>query len=77
MRKSTVVLTAILVALVAGCDNKQPAQMPEVNAENCTLDRIQKIEDRATREQFAGACSRRSGAIAPTENPKNWLEVKP
>jgi len=77
MRKSTVVLTVLLVALIAGCDNKQPAPMPEVNAENCTLDRIQKIEDRATRKQFAGVCSRRSGAIAPTENPKNWLEVKP
>ncbi|HCF5960840.1 TPA: entry exclusion lipoprotein TrbK [Pseudomonas aeruginosa] len=76
MRKSTVVLAAFLVALVAGCDNKQPAQMPEVNAENCAPDRIQKIEDRATREQFAGECSRRS-VIAPTEKPKNWLEVKP
>lgn len=77
MRNSMVLLTALLVALVAGCDDKQRADIPEVNAENCTLDRIQKIEDRATREGFAGACSRHSGAIAPTKNPKNWLEVKP
>ncbi|GAA5235128.1 entry exclusion lipoprotein TrbK [Verticiella sediminum] len=76
MKKSMVLLTAVLVALVAGCDNKQPAQMPEVNAENCAPDRIQKIGDRQTREQFAGACSRRS-VIAPTDTPKNWLEVKP
>ncbi|CAD0362199.1 entry exclusion lipoprotein TrbK [Xanthomonas hortorum] len=76
MKKLMALLTVLLVALVAGCDNKQPAPMPEVNAENCAPDRIQKIEDRPTREQIAGACSRRS-VIAPTQNPKNWLEVKP
>ncbi|WP_366953655.1 entry exclusion lipoprotein TrbK [Pseudomonas aeruginosa] len=39
---------------------------------------MKKIEDRATREKFAGLCSRRSpaaGGIAPTEKPMNWLEL--
>lgn len=76
MKKSHALLTALFVAMLAGCDDKQAVELPEVNAENCTLDGIKKIEDRAAREQFAGACSRRP-VIAPTEKPKNWLEVKP
>jgi entry exclusion lipoprotein TrbK len=52
--------------------------MPEVNDTNCQIEAIKKIEDRATREKFAGLCSRRSpasGGIAPTEKPMNWLEL--
>lgn len=76
MKKNRILLAASLAAFLVGCDDNPPNELPEVSAENCTLDRIQKIEDRTTREQFAGACSRRP-VIAPTENPKNWLEVKP
>ncbi|CCJ49549.1 Putative entry.exclusion protein TrbK, partial [Bordetella parapertussis Bpp5] len=76
--KKTMLLTG-LVVVVAGCDNK-PAipPMPEVNDTNCQIEAIKKIEDRATREKFAGLCSRRSpasGGIAPTEKPMNWLEL--
>ena len=42
------------------------------------IEKIKKIEDKATRETFAGLCSRRSrtgGGIAPTEKPMNWLEL--
>ena len=52
--------------------------MPEVNDTNCQIEAIKKIKDRATREKFAGLCSRRSpasGGIAPTEKPMNWLEL--
>ncbi len=77
MKKTT--LLASLLVLVVGCDNR-PAipPMPEVNDTNCQIDAIKKIEDRATREKFAGLCSRRSpagGGIAPTERPMNWLEL--
>lgn len=66
-------------ALLAGCDNK-PATLPipVVNDTNCQIERIKKIEDKATRETFAGLCSRPSptgGGIAPTEKPMNWLEL--
>ena len=77
--KNTMLLAGLVVVLVAGCDNK-PAipPMPEVNDTNCQIEAITKIEDRATREKFAGLCSRRSrtgGGIAPTEKPMNWLEL--
>ena len=51
--------------------------LPSVQAEELP-EAIKKIEDRATREKFAGLCSRRSpaaGGIAPTEKPMNWLEL--
>ena len=68
---------ALVAALVAGCDNKPATPpMPEVNDTNCQIEAIKKIEDRATREKFAGLCSRRSpaaGGIAPAQGPKGWL----
>ncbi len=77
--KKTMLLAGFVVVLVAGCDNK-PAipPMPEVNDTNCQIEAIKKIEDRGTREKFAGLCSRRppvAGGIAPTEKPMNWLEL--
>lgn len=77
--KTTILLAGLVAVLATGCDNK-PAipPMPEVNDANCQIETIKKIEDRATRETFAGLCSRRSSAgrgIAPTENPMNWLEL--
>lgn len=79
MKKTMLLAGLVVVVLVAGCDNK-PAipPMPEVNDTNCQIEAIKKIEDRATREKFAGLCSRRSpvaGGIAPTEKPMNWLEL--
>jgi entry exclusion lipoprotein TrbK len=77
--KKTILLVGLVVVLVAGCDNKPSIPlMPEVNDTNCQIAAIKKIEDRATREKFAGLCSRRSpasGGIAPTEKPMNWLEL--
>ena len=77
--KKTMLLAGLVAVLVAACDNK-PAipPMPEVNDINCQIEAIKKIEDRATREKFAGQCSRRlpaGGGIAPTEKPMNWLEL--
>jgi entry exclusion lipoprotein TrbK len=49
-----------------------------VSDANCQLPRIMEIKDKATREAFAGKCARRSltgGGIAPTKDPKNWLEL--
>jgi len=71
-------LSLLLLPLLAlaGCDQQPSTQaIPEVSDANCTLEVIKQIEDRAARAEFAGQCSRRSGAIAPTEQPKNWLEL--
>lgn len=67
----------LLTALaLAGCDNQPNTQaIPEVSDTNCTLEVINQIKDRTARAEFAGKCSRRSGAIPPTEQPKNWLEL--
>ena len=77
--KPTMLLVGLVVALLAGCDSKPTTQaMPEVNDANCQIEKIKKIEDKATRETIAGLCSRRSltgGGIAPTEKPMNWLEL--
>jgi entry exclusion lipoprotein TrbK len=78
MRK-TMLLVGLAAALLAGCDNN-PATlpMPVVDDTNCQIEKIKKIEDKATRETFAGLCSRRSptgGGIEPTEKPMNWLEL--
>lgn len=77
--QKTKLIASLVWMLLAGCDNK-PASlpMPEVNESNCQIAAIKKIEERATREKFAGLCSRRSLAssgIAPTEKPMNWLEL--
>ena len=71
----TLLIAAVLAALLAGCE-KQPASqaMPEVNDTNCKTEAIKKIEDKATREEFAGLCSTRP-RIAPTQNPLNWFEL--
>ena len=77
MRKNNdLMIVAILAALVVGCDNK-PAKptIQEVNDENCKIEVIKRIEDKETREQFAGRCSRRPVGTAPTKKPKNWLEL--
>lgn len=76
--KPSIFLTSLAVMLLAGCDNKQATQsMPEVNEENCHIDIVRKIEDKAMRETFAGLCSRRShtGGIPPAGKPMNWLEL--
>ena len=65
------VLIVITATIFIGCDNKPV--MPEVNDANCKVALIMEIEDKATRQEFAGLCSRRSG-IRKTTNPLNWLE---
>ena len=77
MNKTNVrMLAALVLALVAGCDSKPVTKaMPEANDENCLIESIKKIEDKAMREQFAGQCSQRPVGIAPTEKPTNWLEL--
>lgn len=69
-------LLLITLLALAGCDDQPNTQaIPEVSDANCTLEVINQIEDRVARAEFAGQCSRRSGAIQPTEQPKNWLEL--
>lgn len=69
-------LLLLTLLALAGCDDQPNTQaIPEVSDANCTLKVINQIEDRAARAEFAGQCSRRSGAIQPTEQPKNWLEL--
>ena len=60
------IMTAALVTLAAGCDNKSALQTtPEVNDENCMLANIQKIEDKGMQQKFAGQCARR-GTFKPS-----------
>lgn len=60
------------VTLVA-CGRSESRTHLEVNDENCTIERIQKIDDQTDRENFAGLCSRRSiGPGSPTTDPKKW-----
>ncbi len=73
--KVRIVLSAAFVAAgLAGCDSS-PMPMPEVNDANCQIDKIMQIVDEVTRREFGSRCSRRPGAIAPTEKPKNWLDL--
>ena len=74
MKKLTPLVLTLLA--LAGCDDQPSTQaIPEISDANCTLEVIKQIEDRAARAEFAGRCSRRSGAIQPTEQPKNWLDL--
>jgi entry exclusion lipoprotein TrbK len=72
MKVKIVLWTAFVAAGLAGCDS---APMPEVNDANCQFDKIMQIKDEATRREFGGLCSRRPVSIAPTEKPKNWLDL--
>lgn len=74
MKKLTPLLLTLLA--LAGCDDQPNTKaIPEVSDANCTLEVISQIEDRAARAEFAGQCSRRSSAVQPTQQPKNWLEL--
>ena len=74
MRRLPLLLLTLLA--LAGCDDQPSTQAtPEISDANCTLEVINQIQDRTARAEFAGQCSRRSGAIQPTEQPKNWLEL--
>lgn len=67
-----------LAIVTSGCDSAPPEPiLPEVTSANCQMTEIMKIEDEATRESFAGLCSRQSlgTGIGPTEKPLNWLEL--
>ena len=74
MNVKIVLWAAFVAACLAGCDSA-PVPMPEVNDANCQFDKIMQIADEAMRREFGGRCSRRPGAIAPTEKPKNWLDL--
>jgi entry exclusion lipoprotein TrbK len=75
-KEHTAALAVVLLALLAGCDNKPAVQtLPEVNDVNCQIEKIKQIKDKAARQEFAGQCSHRTSGIAPTKNPKNWLEL--
>lgn len=76
MKKRLLIPALAALVLLAGCDNQpSTAAPPEVNDQNCRLEIIQQIKDKAARQEFAGQCSRRSVGIAPTEQPKNWLNL--
>lgn len=76
MKKPMIVLALAGLALLVGCDDGPvPIELPEVNDETCQLENIKQIEDQAARQAFAGQCSRRPAGIAPTEKPKDWLNL--
>jgi entry exclusion lipoprotein TrbK len=76
MRTTNVLmLAALIAATLTGCNGRPGAAMPEVNDENCQIEKIKQIEDKETREAFAGLCAHRSVGIAPTKKPKNWLDL--
>ena len=64
--------TALVAALVAGCDNKPAtAPMPEVNDENCKPENIAKIEDKGVQQAFSSRCLRRGGEFKPSPK-REW-----
>lgn len=76
MLKTRLILLLAAFVLVAGCD-RQPSTvaLPEVNDQNCRLEIVQQIKNKAARQEFARQCSRRPIGIAPTNEPKNWLDL--
>ena len=63
---------ALVVALVAGCDNKPAtAPMPEVNDETCKHENIASIKDRGTQQAFSSMCLRRGGEFKPSPK-REW-----
>lgn len=76
MLKTRLISFLAAFVLLAGC-NQQPSTvaLPEVNDQNCRLEMIQQIKNTAARQKFAGQCSRRPIGIAPTDKPKNWLDL--
>jgi len=52
--------------LITGCDNKPPAPLPEVNAENCKPKKIAQISPKERQKEFASLCFRRSSFIPST-----------
>lgn len=78
MSKLLLLALTCLAIVVSGCDSAPPEPaMPEVTRANCQMTEIMKIEDKATRETFAGLCSHQSpgAGIGPTEKPLNLLEL--
>lgn len=64
-------IAAVMAVLLAGCkDELAQAAMPKVNDENCKLENIKKIEDRAIREKFSGLCLR-AGDFKPSDE-RSW-----
>lgn len=72
MKMKITLMAAFVAAGLTGC-GREP--MPEVNDENCQINKILQIEDEATRREFGSLCSRRIRAISPTEKPMNWLDL--
>jgi entry exclusion lipoprotein TrbK len=72
MRLRIVLWAGFFAAVMSGCGR---APMPEVNDANCQVEKILMIKDEATRREFGGRCSRQPVSIAPTEKPKNWLDL--
>lgn len=67
--KYLTVLAFVLV--VCGCGKKTETKtMPELNAENCKPENIEKIEPKEIREQFSDMCLRQ-GSFQPSK-PKVW-----
>jgi len=64
-------LSAATVVLIAGCDSKPAAlPLPEVNADNCAIEKIRQISPKERQQEFAGLCLRRSSFVPSTG--KTW-----
>jgi entry exclusion lipoprotein TrbK len=73
MKQTQVVLLALatLTLVVSACSRTaSTTEMPVVDDENCKADRIAKIGDRGTREQFQSLCLRR-GDFKPSPK-REW-----
>ena len=71
-RPTLLTLAALVAALISACSPETPKkEMPVVNDENCKWENMVKIEDKASREQFASACARRGPGFKPSPK-KEW-----
>lgn len=67
----SLVVAALLLGLIGGCSpDPSTTEMPVVNDQNCDVQNIKKIEDKAMRQRFAGQCARRGGFAPSTQ--RKW-----
>ena len=71
-RPALLTLAALVATLISACSPETPRkEMPAVSDENCKPEKITKIKNKKTHEQFASTCLRRGPGFQPSPK-KEW-----